>query len=413
MDLDNVPDLLLWTLLFLVLIDIFRRLTIGQTYGQLKRLLNSLIWPVYPDVGSLVVQLGDSKDLSAKDPLPSHFPECASSSTNYRSHLKQFHTLDSLKIARLTGRYPHLTSICLTLNNASYRESEYIVKLLSTYAHSLKYLMLEVNFLTTTQSDILLNSAAIRQLFECINLLPKLSHLSLELANQLPAGSPPIALPVLGQLHTFALFSSFNSLFAESFARHAATVSSIHLSNEQPDNSLSLTTVNPQICSRLVDLSFTPFLPMDNKIDFLCASFHNLQFLKVSLEHLYLARLANSLSQLANLEGLDLEITSSPMEPIKQSNRIPRDRIGQLAALKRLRLSVAIESHTDLHSVHLGWIFPRLETLSLMHNYFTCEVCLVNHFAFQLRLMDICKREMLKPWQEQCPTLQTITVKRW
>lgn len=410
MDLDAVPDLLLWGLFSLVCLDIFRRISYRYWTDKLKHLFRSALWPTYPDVPSLVLQIsGTSQYLSSADPLPIHFPDCLSTVPKYSSHLYKFTSLNSDKLNRLTSKYPQLSSVCLTVNNASSFEADYLIAFLTHYSGSIKYLILEVNFSTTIVGDILQNSIAIRNLIAAINSLPNLTHLSFEIANELPPEEPQISCPIFKQLQKFALYTHFNSLFSDSFRQYGSSIQSIHLSNEQLDNSLSLNTTNPKICSRIVDLSFKPFSPLDAKLDFICASFQNLHFLKITLENFYLVRLVNSLSQLKQMASLELEITSNPIEPITPSNRIPRERIPQLFSLKRLALCVSLTSHVDLHSNHLAWIFPNLESLLIDHNLTDCKTCQTMHYSISRCLFNVCHTEMIKPWKE-CPKLKNIQV---
>lgn len=410
MDLDAVPDFLLWGLLSLVCLDILRRISYKYLFSKLKQLLRSIFWPTYPDVQSFVLQLGDSRNLTSTDPLPVHFPDCLSTGPNkYSSHLYKLSLLNSKKLTHLTSKYPKLTSICLTINNASSLEADYLIALLSHYSFSIKFLILEVNFSTSIVGDILQNSIAIRKLIEAVNSLLHLTHLSFEIANEFSPGEPQIFCPIFKQLQKFALYTHFNSLFKDSFSTYASNIQSIHLSNEQLEDSLSLSTTDPKICSNIVDLSFRSFSPLDSKLDFICASFQNLHFLKITLENFYLVRLAGSLSQLKQLTSLELEVTSNPIEPIAPSNRIPRERIPQLTKLKRLALRVSLLSHADLHSNHLVWIFPNLESLLIDHNLKDCKICLMKHYAISLRLFNICREEMIKPWKE-CQNLKNIQV---
>lgn len=330
-------------------------------------------------------------------------------------------TLSRPMVHFLADSLPNITYLEVALKEISSSTLEHLLYLIDAWFYRLIRLRIFCRFPSEVHRSTV--SDRLHRLLQLINSLPAIRSLTLSLDNRfLPCGPDPrlnyqIYLPVLARLEEFHFYSTdepdslLDSLrrFAEPNRqlRCLSIANFIDATNlVSPERFLRL---SPRLVARTTGL-FIMKPPIDKSQLFqFCSLYTSLTSIRIYNIHLTLTQLANCLTPLRSLVHLGFAIKFFKRPSLTVDDTVPTRQISQLRSIRILSLTVSLKSHTDLHSIHLGWIFPQLQVLSINHDFFYCITCKTDHYRKTSKVKcRECMRQLLAPWKQQCSKLRRI-----
>ena len=287
-----------------------------------------------------------------------------------------------------------------------------IVDMLDSLSPTLKSLQLNLQFMGNEPAAGVTNRFT--ALFQSINALPALEHLTLEIRHLL--NFEHINLPILRRLHQFR-FSSLDrisSLMASlrNYAVPNQNLSQICLITPIHD----LNSIDDLLkLDQNLGQKFTHLLPGlswhdQSRLAQFCNHFRSLTYLHLSIGTLSLRQLTTAMRNLTSLTNFSIMIDFiQHHQPLSLEDGTPPADFHPLSSVRNLKVTTTLSSHRQLESVHLGHIFPGLETLRIEYTYNECTACRFDNFELldeEARMQ--CVQWLVRPWQEQCTRLQRL-----
>lgn len=217
------------------------------------------------------------------------------------------------------------------------------------------------------------------QLFNAINALSALKHLTIELYN---AQLQMYELDILAQLKKVVVVWMHNSsgnlkTFLSSLKSHATRNKDLQISMMADVSPLSKRTLNisKTLCSRIVQ--FITFYEYNlTHLSSTCNDFPSLITLpRICVKPSKLCQSFTHLLKLQQLVHLNLKIDFSQSKPQEYSQAFIRP-LAVLNSVKSLDLNLTITLHSQLQWLNLKVVLPNLSTIHFY--YFECKSCQIN-----------------------------------
>ena len=360
-------------------------------------------------------------------------------------------SVDESTVKSLVEKYSNCARLEISVNNIDSSLSRHLCCLLEAWSATLVSLKLWIRFSLTDRLSLTARNIISSDLFRIvalINRLPQLTHLTLDIHNQLTLGieseeleddnlDVQIELPCLAQLKEFYFYSlnGADSL-VDSLLRYAQSnekLVKVGLRNSiysaecmgkylEMNSSLlkKFTHLNShQIAKYLKNAFFLPFCHSNAfhlsryHLEEFSTKFSSLITLSTTVAQKSIPFLFKSLSKLSNLVDLRLYIyfeDPSRSNEGKSANENTNDTdplLESLTTVKSLSLYGGISSHKQMLILQPGNTFPSLNEIRVALSLYGCPDCdyeLIGAVSPEKR--EECYRQMTKPWIQQCPLLK-------